>query len=129
MWELNQSRIRLDPGCQHRMGPEGLQNRNFIAALKLGAAQAVFPYFERKRASLNLLKTQLRKETGHIREGENRVQAVLDGFLFQRLRNQASNAAALDARVYSQRSHLRPTWECNNAALRNQASVALRTQH
>src|ERR1700736_6527272 len=85
--ELYQNVSGLLTACDHCIGPEPLQHRDFIAGLEFGAAQAVLPSLQRQLAAFYLLKSQLTKELRCVSKRENRVELMLVGFPFQRFYN------------------------------------------
>ena len=89
---------------EHGIVAERFQHRDLVAALKFGAAQAVFPSLQRKRAAIDLDETQLIEEPRNVRESKDRVELMLFSFPFKRFYNQATDALGLTRRLYRQRS-------------------------
>src|SRR5712691_2155568 len=89
-WQLHKVDITLAIGEVHspRLGVRahpsaGLQHThhgNFIAAMKLGAPQAVLPCLKRENAALHFLETHLMEKLGDISEGEDRIERIGAGF-------------------------------------------------
>src|SRR5581483_2775164 len=65
-------------------GPEDPHYRDFIAALKFGATEAILPGLERQLTALDLLEPHLAEKLGDISEGEYRIERVSRRLLDER---------------------------------------------
>ena len=108
--QLNQFRVRLIDPRKHRIGTERFQHGNLVAALEFRAAEAVFPDLKGELPAFYRMKTEFPKESWNIGECEKRMQAVLDGFLFQRLYDPPSQTLRFNARIDGQRTYFGGGW-------------------
>jgi hypothetical protein len=102
-----------------------LQNCDFVAALELWAAQAVFPDFEWKLSPFHFVEAVLGEEYGNIGEGEDRLQTVLTGFFFECLDQRAADALLCDLGPNSQRPYLCAGWSIEMESSTAQKDVSV----
>lgn len=80
-------------------GFQPFQHRDFIARLKLGAAEAVLPCLERQLPAIHFFESQLSEKAGNIGKGKNRVKILRPRFFFERLDESAPDSFRLDGRI------------------------------
>ena len=89
----------------HVLGDQVLDDRRFIAGLKLRTAEAVLPSLQRERAALDLFEAELLEKTRDISERKNRMEPILDSFAFQSFYDCSPDASAFRVRIDGKRPH------------------------
>src|ERR1700675_4887974 len=77
--------------------PKHPHHRDFVTALKLGAAQAILPSFEREGAALPLHEAHFSEEIRNVGESKNSVERIFEGFFDQRFDQTPAYAVSFGA--------------------------------